>query len=358
MKANDNLEKSNLHPRNLHRSRYDFGLLISNCPELKQYVSINKYEIETIDFSDPRAVKVLNKALLKTYYNLDFWNIPPQYLCPPIPGRADYIHYIADLLAEGNNGKIPTETTVLGLDIGTGANCIYPILGNAIYNWSFVATDIDKKAIENCSKIIEANPKLIDSISLQLQTESRFIFKNIIVPEDRFTFTMCNPPFHSSAEEANKGSLRKVKNLNPRDKKVNSPVLNFGGQSNELWCQGGEIAFITQMIFESVHYQSQCLWFTTLVSKKENLPAIYKTLKKVNAASVKTIEMAQGQKNSRIVAWSFLNDSQRNSWKLTTKKSSLEEYNSDLAKAEEDIQNGNFLTHNQMKKEIENWKKK
>lgn len=306
MQSKDNSEKNNLHPRNLHRNRYDFELLISNCPELKQYVSINKYDIETINFSNPKAVKVLNKALLKTYYNLDYWSIPVNYLCPPIPGRADYIHYIADLLAENNNGIIPTETTVLGLDIGTGANCIYPILGNAIYNWSFVATDIDKKAIENCSKIIENNPKLIDSISLQQQTESRFIFKNIITQEDRFAFTMCNPPFHSSAEEANKGSIRKIKNLNPKDKKTNTPVLNFGGQNNELWCKGGEIAFITQMIFESVHYKSQCLWFTTLVSKKENLSAIDKILKKVNAVNVKIIDMAQGQKVSRIVAWSFL----------------------------------------------------
>lgn len=316
MQAKDNSEKNNLHPRNLHRNRYDFELLILNCPELKQYVSINKHHIETIDFSDPKAVKVLNKALLKTYYKLDFWSIPAHYLCPPIPGRADYIHYIADLLAETNNGRIPNESTVLGLDIGTGANCIYPILGNAIYNWSFVATDIDKKAIENCSKIIEANPKLIDSISLQQQTESRFIFKNIITPEDRFTFTMCNPPFHSSAEEANKGSLRKIKNLNPKDKKTNAPVLNFGGHSNELWCKGGEIAFITQMIFESVHYKSQCLWFTTLVSKKENLQSIYKILKKVNAVSVKTIDMAQGQKISRIVAWSFLPEQEFKTWKF------------------------------------------
>ncbi len=316
MKANDNSEKNTLHPRNLHRTRYDFEKLISNCPELKAFVSINKHGIETIDFSNPNAVKTLNRALLQTYYGVQNWDIPKNYLCSPIPGRADYIHYIADLLAESNNNQIPNTSSVLGLDIGTGSNLIYPILGNAIYNWSFVATDIDKKAIENCSKIIGANPKLIDAISLQQQTESRFIFKNIITPEDRFAFTMCNPPFHASAEEANKSASRKVSNLNPKEKRNTNPVLNFGGQNAELWCNGGEIAFITQMIYESAKYASQCLWFTTLVSKKENLPSIYKTLKKVNAVSVQTIDMAQGQKNSRIVAWSFLNEAQRNSWKF------------------------------------------
>lgn len=316
MLTKDNSEKNNLHPRNLHRDRYDFELLISNCPELKQFVSINKHQIETIDFSNPKAVKVLNKALLKTYYNVDFWSIPANYLCPPIPGRADYIHYIADLLAESNNGEIPNGDNILGLDIGTGTNCIYPILGNAIYNWNFVATDIDKKAIENCTKIIEANPKLIEVISLQQQTESRFIFKNIITPEDRFAFTMCNPPFHASAEEANKSAVRKSKNLNSKEKKSDNPVLNFGGQSNELWCNGGEIAFVTQMIYESVHYKSQCLWFTTLVSKKENLQAIYKILKKVNVLQVKTIDMSQGQKNSRIIAWSFITEHELKAWKF------------------------------------------
>ena len=308
MKAENNSQKDNLHPRNLHRSRYDFELLISNCPELKAFISINKHGIETVDFSNPLAVKTLNKALLQTYYDIQNWDIPKNYLCPPIPGRADYIHYLADLLAETSNGKIPEGNSVMGLDIGTGANLIYPILGNSIYNWSFVATDIYKTSIENASKIIEANPRLIDVISLQQQTEPRFIFKNIIIPEDRFTFTMCNPPFHASAEEANKSTSRKVSNLNPKEKKNTNPVLNFGGQNAELWCNGGEIGFITQMIYESVKYPSQVLWFTTLVSKKENLSSIYKTLKKVNAVSVKTIEMSQGQKNSRIVAWSFLNE--------------------------------------------------
>jgi len=316
MKANDNSEKSILHPRNLHRNRYDFEKLISNCPDLKAFVSVNKHGIETVDFSNPLAVKTLNKALLQTYYDIQNWDIPKNYLCPPIPGRADYIHYIADLLAETNNGIIPTGNSVLGLDIGTGANLIYPILGNSIYGWVFVGTDIDEKAIENCSKIIEANPKLVDDISLQQQTEPRFIFKNIIIPEDKFAFTICNPPFHASAEEANKSASRKVSNLNPKEKRNTNPVLNFGGQNAELWCKGGELAFITQMIYESAKYPSQCLWFTTLVSKKENLASIYKILKKVNAVSIKTIDMAQGQKSSRIVAWSFLSEAEQKSWKF------------------------------------------
>lgn len=307
-------EKTNLHPRNKDRFGYDFNELIQILPELENFVFVNEHAIKTIDFSNPKAVKSLNKALLIAHYDIKNWDIPENYLCPPIPGRADYVHYIADLLGSSNNSSIPEGDSVQGLDIGVGANCIYPIIGNSTYGWSFVGTDIDEKAIENCSQIIEENPKLIDVISLQQQTEPRFIFKNIITPEDRFSFTICNPPFHASQEEATKSTIRKINNL--ENKKTTNPVLNFGGHNAELWCEGGEIGFITQMIYESAKYPMNCLWFTTLVSKKENLSSIYKTLNKVSAVEVKTIDMAQGQKTSRIVAWTFMSEAQQKAWKF------------------------------------------
>lgn len=327
MKAKTNSEKTNLHPRNLDRFGYNFEQLINVSPELQQFVAVNQHDIDssdseqakqTIDFSNPEAVKELNRALLIHHYNIQDWDIPQNYLCPPIPGRADYLHYIADLLATTNNGIIPEGELVQGLDIGIGANCIYPIIGNSAYGWSFVGTDIDENALQNCKKIIASNPKLMDPISLQLQTESRFIFKNIITPEDRFAFTICNPPFHSSQDEATKSSLRKVNNLESRViiTKTTKPVLNFGGHNAELWCEGGELGFITQMAYESAKYPMQCLWFTTLVSKKENLSSIYKTLNKVSAVEIKTIDMAQGQKTSRIVAWTFMSPAQQKAWKF------------------------------------------
>lgn len=314
MKPKTTPEKNNLHARNAHRLGYDFVALIAVLPELESFVFTNEYKTQTIDFSNPDAVKALNKALLIAFYDIKEWDIPQNYLCPPIPGRADYIHYIADLLASDNNAIIPEGETVQGLDIGIGANCIYPIIGNAVYGWSFVGTDIDENALQNSKKIIADDPKLIDAIALQLQTESRFIFKNIITPEDRFSFTICNPPFHASQLDATKSTIRKVNNLN--NTKTSNPILNFGGQNAELWCEGGEIGFVTQMIYESVKYPKQVLWFTTLVSKKDNLSSIYKTLNKVNAAEIKTIDMAQGQKTSRIVAWTFLTESQRKDWKF------------------------------------------
>ena len=307
--------KLRLHPRNKHRERYDFKQLIDTCPELAQFVMLNKYNDESIDFSKPEAVKMLNKALLKHYYDIENWDIPQGYLCPPIPGRADYIHHIADLLRNYNYGKIPGGNKIKCLDIGVGANCVYPIIGNKEYSWSFIGSDIDTVSIENANKIIELNPKLGDAIELRLQNNPKDFFYGIIQKDELIDFTVCNPPFHASLAEAQSGTLRKLSNLN--HKKITKPILNFGGQNNELWCEGGEERFVREMIRESKKFASSCFWFSTLVSKQSNLKSAYKALEKAKAVEVKTIPMGQGNKTSRIVAWTFLNKEQQNKWRNT-----------------------------------------
>lgn len=301
-------EKSDLHPRNLHRNSYDFNELVACLPELKHYVFENKYGTLTINFSLPKAVKLLNKALLLRYYNIDYWDIPDDNLCPPIPGRADYIHYLADLLSE-NLDEIPTGLSVKGLDIGVGANLVYPLIAHASYGWQMLGTDINQKSLDNAQQILDQNPKFSSAIQLKLQSDSQSIFKHIITKDDRFAFTMCNPPFHDSEESAIKGNLRKTKNL--KQSKPQKPLLNFSGQQSELWCDGGELAFISNMIRESAQFSTQVLWFTSLVSKKENLYQLTALLKNIKALEVKVIDMAQGQKTSRILAWTFIPQEKR-----------------------------------------------
>lgn len=290
----NSVEKTSLHPRNQHRLRYDFKALTQTLPELGPYVRLNDYGDESVDFANPKAVKMLNRAILKHFYGVNFWDIPENYLCPPIPGRADYIHHVADLFESPKNLR--------GLDIGVGANCVYPLIGHSEYGWSFVGLDIDPVSVKSASAIAQMN-HLEDKILIRQQAHPENIFKGVIDPQEQFDFTMCNPPFHSSLDEAMQGSKRKWKNLGK--KTTQTPVLNFGGQGAELWCEGGEARFIKRMVDESVNYSQQCKWFTTLVSKKENLNWVYLALQKVNPADVRTIEMGQGQKKSRMVAWTY-----------------------------------------------------
>lgn len=305
--------KTALHPRNAHRERYDFPSLIGSHPRLEPFVSENRYGDLSIDFADPQAVKELNRALLKHFYKISAWDIPDGYLCPPIPGRADYLHYLADLLAQSNGKKLPNGEKIKILDVGTGANCVYPLLGNSIYGWNFIGSEIDEKALDAAQENLYANPQFRGKVTLRLQENPKEILTGIIKSDDVFDAVICNPPFHESQAAAMAGSSRKVKNL--KGKEVRKVTLNFGGQSNELWCEGGELAFIQKMIRESIPFKYNCLWFTAIVSKEEHLRELVLALKKARVADRKVIEMAQGNKKSRFIAWTFQSPEQRENWR-------------------------------------------
>lgn len=283
-----------MHPRNRFRSGYDFAQLMACSPPLTDFVKPNAHGADSIDYADPLAVKALNAALLKQAYGLQHWDIPPGFLCPPIPGRSDYIHHLADLISSRRGPAVRV------LDIGTGANVIYPLIGVSEYGWSFVGAEMDAEALRWAEKLVQSNASVAGHIACRLQESPMQCFRGIIRKGERFDLTMCNPPFHASAADAEAGTQRKLRNLG-----VKKQGLNFGGRAGELWCDGGELGFILRMIEESTAYAWNCGWFTTLVSKSEHLSRLEKALRKVKAAEVRIIDMAQGQKRSRILAWRF-----------------------------------------------------
>ena len=304
-----------LHARNRNRDRYDLDALLIFNPELKGYMKPNHFGENSIDFSSPTAVKLLNKSLLNHYYGIANWDFPDENLCPPIPGRADYLHYIADLLAENNFGVIPMGETIICLDIGVGASCIYPIIGVTEFGWKFIGSDIDPKSIASAQDIVDANESLKNKITFRLQKDPRAVFRGIIGDSEKIDLSICNPPFHASPEVAEEGTRRKIKNLSGKTAKT--PELNFAGNGNELVCDGGEVQFIQNMISDSKIVAKNCYWFSTLVSKSSNLKGIYKSLEKNGAIQVKTLPMGTGNKTSRIVSWTFLSKTEQKEWRET-----------------------------------------
>jgi len=291
-----------MHPRNRFRDGYDFTRLVAAHPPLAPHVVRSPRGEPTIDFADPAAVLVLNQALLKDAYGLQ-WSLPAGALCPPVPGRSDYLHHLADLLSGGDDAAIPHGPSVVVLDIGTGANCIYPLVGASEYGWRFVATDTDQAAHRWARQIVRVNPSVARLIEGRHQPDPHAVFAHVTTASERFAACMCNPPFHASAAEAAAGSARKRRNLKLA---ATASALNFGGAPGELWCEGGEVGFIERMIAESAARPRLCFWFTTLVSKSANLPRLRRALGRTEATVVRAIEMAQGQKQSRILAWTFM----------------------------------------------------
>lgn len=309
---------SSLHPRNPHQGRYDFDALTKAFPELAQYTITNPSGEPTVNFSDAKAVMTLNKALLAHHYGVKLWELPEGYLCPPIPGRADYIHQVADLLKEQpaiDGNEVPASgQRVHVLDIGMGASCIYPIIGSQSYGWRFTGSDIDPVSVNTAKLICQANPNLKDLIKIKLQDNPKHIFEGIIGPEDYFDLTVCNPPFHASLEEAMSANASKEAKLEKNrirrgQSQQATPTaknnLNFGGQQSELWTKGGEVAFISKMIKESKKYAHQVGWFTTLVSKSEHLKVLAELAENSGARKVTVLNMKHGQKMTRILAWRF-----------------------------------------------------
>ena len=308
--------KAGLHPRNRHPGQYDFAALVAASPALGRFVTTNRFGNRSIDFAKPAAVKALNQAILLTQYDIRQWEVPPQYLCPPIPGRADYIHHLADLLATANGGTIPRGPMICAFDVGVGASAIYPLIGYREYGWRFVGSESDPAAMTSAQRIVRANPGLDKFITLRRQKVPLQLFAGVVKEDEHFDVAMSNPPFHASAAEAMKGTRRKWNNLGkPEAAGRGAPLLNFGGQESELWCEGGEVGFISRMISESTQVPGLCLWFTSLVSKEASLPLIVRVLQAAHVRERRVIEMTHGQKRTRIIAWTFMDERQRRDWR-------------------------------------------
>lgn len=290
-----------MHAHNPYHGRYDLKKLSGHDAMLQQHIVFNPNGEETIDFGSSSAVYELNKAILLADFNLEEYHLPLGYLIPPIPGRLDYLLHLRDFLKDKLN--ITGDRQLRGLDIGTGANGIYCILGAQHFKWKMVGSESDVRAVEIARTNVERTKALKDLIAIRHQVNKGFLFKNIIQTDELFDFTVCNPPFHSSKEEALKSALRKRTKLEGSYDKEDL-ALNFEGQANELWCNGGEALFIKRLIKESIQFKDRVRVFSSLVSKADNLPRIEKQLTK-SKADYDIIPMSQGQKKSRMVVWWF-----------------------------------------------------
>ncbi len=290
-----------MHAQNPYSDRYDLKRFATHHPQLQNHIVLNPSGEETIDFSNSSAVYELNKAMLLADFKLEKYELPMGYLIPPVPGRLEYLLHLQEFLSEKFN--IDKNTKLRGLDIGTGANGIYCILGLQHFNWTMVGTECDPKSVQIAKANMQHTKALKNKNEIRHQDNKSFLFKNMIHSNEHFDFSVCNPPFHTSKEDAFRGSQRKLNNLG-REFDKTEVTLNFEGQANELWCNGGEALFIKRLLKESVLYKTQVNVFSTLVSKSASLSPIKKQLIKAKA-NFEVLPMDLGNKKSRILLWWF-----------------------------------------------------
>eukprot|EP00644_Phytophthora_capsici_P013979 jgi/Phyca11/4657/fgenesh1_pm.PHYCAscaffold_3_\ len=285
MRGERRLPTPNLSALAHHRNRYkdnppDFYALGMQYPTFKQYLR-NVDDIKhraSLAWDDPFAVRELTKTLLLHDFGLH-WDIPINRLCPPLPNRLNYLHWIEDLITQANwsnvaAGEKRNEDTVSGIDVGTGANCIYALLG---------ATMNKNVARNHLGELISVKRTHTDKLLLEpLQDEPL---------DSKFHFVMCNPPFFDSMSEAD-----------------TNPDSSCMGSVNEMVYPGGEVAFIGNMILESEKLQDRVLWFTSMLGKKSSLRKLLALLRGAKVQSTRTTEFFQGRTKRWGIAWTFSRD--------------------------------------------------
>ncbi|KAK1779767.1 DUF890 domain-containing protein-containing protein [Copromyces sp. CBS 386.78] len=282
--------------RNLYTKDPSFKYLGQKDPEFAPFLDSKNQ----LDFTNPSAVMQLTKTLLKLDYGLKI-HLPPDRLCPPVPNRHNYILWISSLLSSSSYLHPSSDShqrPITGLDIGTGASAIYPLLGCTQHpSWSFIATDIDAHSLSYAQQNIALN-SLESRIALLHRQPSQALipFDCPLLIDKRIDFTMCNPPFYSSPSDL----------LSSAAKKARPPLTACTGAPVEMVCDGGEVQHVFRMIDESLVLREKVRWYTSMVGKVTSLEAVVARLRKEKVGNYAVTELVQGTKTKRwAVGWSF-----------------------------------------------------
>ncbi|XP_034271848.1 RNA N6-adenosine-methyltransferase METTL16 isoform X1 [Pantherophis guttatus] len=288
------LNKS-MHERNRYKNKPpDFAFLASKYPEFKQHVQINLSGRVSVNFKDPQAVRALTCTLLKEDFGLQI-DIPLERLIPTVPLRLNYIHWVEDLIAQQDTATKGSVTW--GIDIGTGASCIYPLLGATLNGWYFIATEVDDVCFSYAKKNVEQN-NLSDLIKV-VKVPQKTLLLDALEEESEviYDFCMCNPPFFANQLEA-KG----VNSRNPRRPPPSS--VNTGGIT-EIMAEGGELEFVKRIIHDSLQLKKRLRWYSCMLGKKCSLAPLKEELRIHGVPKVTHTEFCQGRTMRWALAWSF-----------------------------------------------------
>ncbi|XP_067866637.1 RNA N6-adenosine-methyltransferase mettl16 [Heterodontus francisci] len=289
------LNKS-MHPRNRYKDQPpDFTYLASKYTEFQQHIHTSLTGKVSLNFKDPEAVRALTCTLLKEDFGLTI-DIPLERLIPTVPLRLNYIHWVEDLIGSG-----PDKTKLIrGIDIGTGASCIYPLLGATMNGWFFLATEVDDMCFNYAKKNVEQN-HLSDLIKV-VKVPQKTLLMDALKEESEivYDFCMCNPPFFANQLEA--------KGVNSRNPSRPPPSSVNTGGITEIMAEGGELEFVKRIIHDSLQLKKRLRWYSCMLGKKCSLAPLKEELRQQEVPKVTHTEFCQGRTMRWALAWSFYDD--------------------------------------------------
>ncbi|KAH6907499.1 methyltransferase 10 domain-containing protein [Coprinopsis sp. MPI-PUGE-AT-0042] len=305
------LAPSVMHPRNPYRNGVDFAVLARQFEPLSTHLKHSPDGRQIIDFNDEAAQRELTKAILKCDYKLDL-ELPADRLCPPVPNRLNYVLWIQDLVREISTSRLwagdGDKAGVRGLDVGTGASAIYPLLACSLdETWTMIATELDE-ASYTCAKANVDRNSVGSRIDVYRVDGAR-IFEPLyhLQPSEQIDFSMCNPPFYSSKDEVD--TLRTSKEELPAQ-------VCTGGElemiyppppsSEEDWeKEGGEVAFVGRMVMESLQLRAKCRWYTSMLGRLSSVPKVEELLRRHDITNYIITKFVQGRTRRWAIGWSF-----------------------------------------------------
>ncbi|SOV02758.1 uncharacterized protein UDID_05951 [Ustilago sp. UG-2017a] len=289
----------------------DFRALAAKYPAtFGKFVKDDRGYEAKIDFQDAEAVRCLAETLLQHDFGI-YATFSLSNLCPTFPFRLAYISLIHELLTWSlptwhllhhfQHQPTPADDRIRGLDIGTGASAIYPILGIACFpHWNFTATDIDPNSLDYAKNHIIGHPNngthLSDRVSL-LHVDPNASF--LPDQETGLEFTMCNPPFYTSFEEMDRSASLK---------KLPANAVCHGSRS-EMIVEGGEVRFVQRMIRESIATERKVLWWTCMLGKLSSVAQLAGELKvlsgvgKIGGWGVNELKTGGGKTKRWVIMW-------------------------------------------------------
>ena len=258
-----------------------------------------------LDFSSASAVRSLSRALLMQCFGLTDWTLSDGALVPPIAARAAYLRRMGLIVG----GGVPPPHPLSLLDVGTGANLIFPLLAaSPVFGWSATGLDVTPAALSGAAANLALNPSLASRIRLVAGSPTGR--PPILAPAlggeggtdaaSHFDFSVCNPPFFES--DAARATTAK-------DPGAAHGGGHAGTAAETVWQGGGEAGFVCAFASESAAFPHAVTWFSSLLGRKASLTAVRGVLGGLRPQpEVRTFTLAEGGGRTTrwVVAWSWV----------------------------------------------------